>query len=225
MSRSDHMSRQELHQPDVIEHWLYIIVQYVYKNRSLFTAAAGALVVLGLVAIAGAQYYESEQVTQSERFYHTQKAVSHADLATGSENNPAIQALKQFLKDYPDTANGVLAQMVLGNVYVTQKQWTPAEQAYKAVAQHSQATPSLINAAKLSLATLYENQQQWDAAQKILDEITEKTWQDLRWRTLARLSLSKGDVAAAKTHLQQLIQNVPDSTFKQEAETLLSTLN
>ena len=43
-------------------------------------------------------------------------------------------------------------------------------------------------------------------------------------RVLARIAVDKGEIEKARNLLEQLIESVPDSVFRQESETLLLTL-
>jgi len=46
----------------------------------------------------------------------------------------------------------------------------------------------------------------------------------VRLRALARIAVDKGEIEKARNLLEQLIESVPDSVFRQESETLLLTL-
>jgi len=119
----------------------------------------------------------------------------------------------------------VIALMYLGELYVSQKQWNQAEDAYKKAIKHPKAIVSMVNAAKLSLAVVYENQQQWEAANQIIQSIEGDDWRDVRWKNLARIALLQGDKATAKSNLEKLIKETPQSVFKRDAEAILLTLN
>ncbi len=217
------MSRKELHQPDQIQAWLYAASNFIYKNRKLFIAGTIVFTIAVIGIFYGRYYYQTKQIEQANLLYTAQK-----NIATNSgteQQNQAIQAFQEFLANYPDTTNSTIALMHLGQLYTVQKNWSQAEQTYQKVIEHSKAIPSMITAAKLSLTAVYENQQKLDQARQTAESIDGKDWQDVRWKTLARIALTKGDIVTAKSHLEQLINNTPNSEFKQEANTLLLTLN
>ena len=58
----------------------------------------------------------------------------------------------------------------------------------------------------------------------ILQSIDISSWNDLRLRALARIAVDKGEIEEARKLLETLIESEPDSTFRQESETLLLTL-
>ena len=58
----------------------------------------------------------------------------------------------------------------------------------------------------------------------MLESIDISSWNDVRLRALARISVDKGEIEKARKLLEQLIESVPDSVFRQESETLLLTL-
>lgn len=218
------MSRKELHQPDQIQQWLYAISNFIYKMRKWFIIGGIAVVIAMITVFSGMQYYQSEQIEQANQFYSAQKLLNES-FSLDENQQPAMNALHELLKAYPDSVYGAVTLMHLGELHVKQKQWSQAEENYKKAMEHPKAIASMLNAAKLSLAVVYENQQQWEAANQIIQSIEGENWKDVRWKNLARIALVRGDKATAKANLEQLIKDTPQSVFKQEAETILLTLN
>jgi len=218
------MSRKELHQQDRIQKWLSVINDYIYKNQKWFIIGSLAFVALVIGVLSGIQYYQAEQIKQANLLYTAQKTLSAA--VEGEEGQQtALKVFDEFLTSYPDETNSAIALTYLGELYVGQKQWDQAARAYKQAIEHPKALAGMINAAKLSLAVVYQNQQQWDAATQVIQSIEGEDWRDLRWKNLAHIALMQGNNAAAKSHLEQLIKETPQSVFKQEAESILLTLN
>ncbi len=218
------MSRKELHQQDRIQTWLSVIIDYLYKNQKWFIIGSIAFVAIVIGILAGIQYYQAEQIKQANLLYTAQKALSEA--VNREEGQPAaLKIFDEFLTIYPDETNSAIALTYLGELYVGQKQWDQAANAYKKAIAHPKALAGMINAAKLSLAVVYENQQQWEAANQIIQSIDGDDWRDIRWKNLAQIALMQGNKAAAKANLEQLIKETPQSVFKQEAEAILLTLN
>ena len=58
----------------------------------------------------------------------------------------------------------------------------------------------------------------------MLKSIDVLSWNDVRWRALARIAIAKGETEKAKDLLEQLLETVPDSVFRQETEILLLSL-
>ena len=50
------------------------------------------------------------------------------------------------------------------------------------------------------------------------------SWNDIRWRALARIAIGKGDFNKAEILLEKLLEEFPDSLFRNETEALLLTL-
>ncbi|MBF0279310.1 MAG: tetratricopeptide repeat protein [SAR324 cluster bacterium] len=219
------ISRKELHQPDRIQKWLYTASNFIFKNQKWFIAGSIALVVIIIGILSGMRYYQTEQIKQANLLYEAQKAVNEAIDGKEEQQQSALKAIESFLADFPDEMNTAIAWTYLGKLYVSQKKWGQAEESYKKAAEHPKAIIGMINAAKLSLAVVYENQQQWDAANKILQSIEGENWRDVRWKNLAHIALMQGDKNTAKSNLEQLIKETPQSVFKREAESILLTLN
>ncbi len=221
----ERMTRKELHQPDIVEVQLFKAANFIYEQKQWFIMAGVAFVLLALGIYAGIQYYQAEEIKQANLFYTVQKTVRNLTETEGADTSEATKVLNDFLAEYPNAVNSVAALMTLGKLHADQQQWEPAVAAYQQAAEHSQAVPTISTAAKLSLASVYEKLEQWEAAQQTIESIQGDEWQDIRWKALAQIALAKGDKEAAKTNLQQLINNAPDSVFRPEAERLLLTLN
>ena len=58
----------------------------------------------------------------------------------------------------------------------------------------------------------------------MLNSIESDSWNDLRWRSMARIAISKGELKKAKKLLEQLLEKFPESLYRGEAETLLLSL-
>ena len=119
---------------------------------------------------------------------------------------------------------GVIALMESGKALALQSQIDQSISVFKDVINHPDATTFLRNSARLSLAALFEQQKQWDNAEMTLESIDISSWNDLRLRALARIAVDKGEIEKARKLLETLIESEPDSTFRQESETLLLTL-
>ena len=114
--------------------------------------------------------------------------------------------------------------MESGEALARQSQFDQSISVFKDVIKHPEATVFLRNSARLSLAALFEQLKQWDDAEMMLESIDISSWYDVRLRALARIAIDKGEVEKARKLLEQLIETVPDSVFRQESETLLLTL-
>jgi len=114
--------------------------------------------------------------------------------------------------------------MESGEAYTRQSKIDESIVVFQQVIAHPEATQFLQNSARLSLAALFEQQQQWVEAEMMLESINIAAWDDVRWRALARIAIAKGELDKAKKLLEQLLEKAPDSVFRQETETLLLTL-
>ena len=114
--------------------------------------------------------------------------------------------------------------MESGEAYARQTQIDESIAVFQDVIKHTEATTFLRNAARLSLAALFEQQHRWDEAEMMLDSINIASWEGVRWRAMARIAIDKGETEKAKNLLEQLLEKAPDSVFRQETEILLLSL-
>lgn len=221
----ERMSRKELHQPDRVEVWLYSAVNYMYKKRQWFITGGIAVIVVAAGILLGMNYYQNEQIKQAELLYTAQKELLEVTDTNADGQRRAIEAFKDFLSTYPDGSNSTIAWMHLGELHAKQQDWGNAEKAYQNVINGKNVPQVMATSAKLSLAALYENQKKWDEASRTISQIQGDDWRDLQWKSLARIELAQGKTSEARSHLEQLVKETPESPFKQEAESLLLTLN
>ena len=218
------MSRKELHQPDRIQVWLYAVANFIFKNSRWFIAS-GVIVILGMIGtFLGIQYAQNEQIAQTNQFYESQKILRQIKPNENDRKKEALVSFENFLKSYPDQTNSVTALMEMGKIYSDQKDWENSEKMYQKVIDHPKATLGIVNLAKLNMGVIYENQQQWDRASLTIESLMGDDWQDLKYKSLARIAIANGQLDQAKKNLEQLIEKTPESIFKQEAETALLTL-
>ena len=224
MSDAEQISRKELLQPNRLEKKLYAFADHAYRKKLLYISAAGAIVLL-IFAIWGVwKYVQIERINQANQYQIARATLNNPALSKEERLTQGITALRDFAKSKSDSTLSALALMESGEVYARQSQIEESITIFKEVIKHPGATNFLRNAARLSLAALFEQQQRWDKAEMILDSINITSWEDVRWRALARISIARGETEKAKKLLEQLLEKVPESVFRQETEILLLSL-
>jgi len=224
MSDAKQMSRKELLQPNRMEKKLYAFVDHAYRKKRMYISSASAVVILILGIWGGWQYLQNERINQANLFHIARAKLTNLSLSEEERLSKGIRALQDFAKSGSGSTLSVLALMESGEAYARQSQIDESIATFEEVIKHPGATTFLRNAARLSLAALFEQRQRWDEAEVILESIDILSWNDVRWRALARIAIAKGETEKAKDLLEQLLKTIPDSVFRQETETLLLTL-
>ena len=224
MSDAEHMTRKELLKPNRMEKQLYSFVDHVYRKKSLYISASIAVVVLILVIWGGWKYEQNERISQANLYHLARSKLNNPALPMEQRLSQGITALLKFSKSESGSALSVMALMESGEAYSRQSKNDESIAVFQKVVAHPEATKFLQNSARLSLATLFEQQQKWVEAEEMIESINITAWDDVRWRALSRIAIAKGELDKAKKLLEQLLEKVPDSVFRQETETLLLTL-
>ena len=224
MSDAENMSRKELLQQNRLEKNLYAFADHAYRNKRMYICAAVSVVVIILGTWGGWKYVQSERVDQANLFHIARSKISNPALSNEERLNQGIAALQEFARSGSGSTLSVIALMESGEALARQSQIDQSISVFKDVINHADATVFSRNSARLSLAALFEQQKQWDEAEMMLESIDISSWNDLRLRALARIAVDKGEIEKARNLLEQLIESVPDSVFRQESETLLLTL-
>ena len=224
MSDAEHMSRKELLKQNKLEKNLYAFADHAYRNKRMYISAAVSVVVIILGTWGGWKYMQSERINQANLFHIARSKISNPALSNEERLNQGIVALQEFARSGSGSTLSVIALMESGKALARQSQIDQSISVFKEVINHPDATDFLRNSARLSLAALFEQHKQWDEAEMMLESIDISSWNDVRLRALARIAVDKGEIEKARNLLEQLIESVPDSVFRQESETLLLTL-
>ena len=224
MSDAENMSRKELLQQNRFEKKLYAFADHAYRNKSIYIGAAVSLVVIILGTWGVWKYSQSERINQANLFHIARSKISNSALSNKERLNQGIAALQEFARSGSSTTLSVIALMESGEALARQSQINQSISVFKDVINHPEVTVFLKNSTRLSLAALFEQQKRWDEAEMMLESIDISSWNDVRLRALARIAVEKGEIEKARNLLEQLIESVPDSFFRQESETLLLTL-
>ena len=224
MSDAEHMSRKELLKQNKLEKNLYAFADHAYRNKRMYISAAVSVVVIILGTWGGWKYMQSERINQANLFHIARSKISNPALSNEERLNQGIVALQEFARSGSGSTLSVIALMESGKALARQSQIDQSISVFKEVINHPDATDFLRNSARLSLAALFEQHKQWDEAEMMLESIDISSWNDVRLRALARIAVDKGEIEKARNLLEQLIELVPDSVFRQESETLLLTL-
>lgn len=224
MSDAENMSRKELLQQNMFEKKLYAFVDHAYRNKNIYISAAVSVVVIILGIWGGWKYVQSERINQANLFHIARSKISNPDLSKEERMNQGIMALQEFAQSGTSSTLSVIALMESGEALARQSQINESILVFKDVINHPDATVFLRNSARLSLAALFEQQKQWDDAEMMLESIDISSWHDLLLRALARIAVDKGEIEKARKLLEELVDSMPSSVFRQESETLLLTL-
>ncbi len=224
MSDAEQMSRKELLQQNRFEKKLYAFADHAYRNKPIYLTAALSVVIILLGIWGGWKYVQSERINQANLFHIARSSMSNPTLSKEERINQGIAALQEFARSSSSSTLSVIALMESGKSLALQSQIDQSISVFKDVINHPDATSFLKNSARLSLAALFEQQKQWENAEMTLESIDISSWNDLRLRALARIAVDKGEIEKARKLLETLIESEPDSTFRQESETLLLTL-
>jgi len=224
MSDTENMSRKELLKQNRLEKILYAFADHAYRKKLVYFSAAVSLVMIILGAWGGWKYVQNERVNQANLFHIARSKINKPALSNEESLNQRIAALQEFARSGSGSTLSVIALMESGEALAGQSQIDQSISVFRDVINHPDATDFLRNSARLSLAALFEQKKQWDEAEMALGSIDISSWNDVRLRALARIAVDKGEIKKARNLLQQLIETVPDSVFRQESETLLLTL-
>ena len=98
------------------------------------------------------------------------KDLSHA---TPEQLTKLIDAFDLVTKKAPGTVWAARAEGMVGSLYIVQKQYEKARNAFTTVIREYNQYQDVVLAARLSIAKTYESDHQWDEAVKVYQEISD----------------------------------------------------
>ncbi len=221
MTDVEKMSRKELLQQDRFQKKLYSLVDRVYKKRNWFLGGATVLGVAILVIWGTFEYVEMRRVEQANLFYAARKEFNNPNLTRKERNSLGINSLAEFLEKEGDSPLGVFGWINQGQALFASSRDSEAEAAFQKVLTHPDSSPMLKNIAHINLSAIHEQRDELPLAAAQLDQMTGSEWNDLKWYTKARLAESSGDIETSRKYLTQLVEQTPQSVFRESAETQL----
>ena len=224
MAEIDKMTRKEVLQPSKVEKLMYSFVDHAYRKKIQYTILVISLVIFLLIIWGVDQYLQIEQTDRSNLFYEARSKINDSTLSEDVRISKGLVALKEFANSESQSQLSVIALMESGKIFAKQSKFDEAALEFKKALKHPEATNFLKNVSRLSLSSIYEQKKEWDEALEMLNFIEGDLWNDLRWRSMARISISKGQLKKAKKLLEQLLEKFPNSLYRGETETLLMSL-
>lgn len=171
-----------------------------WKENSKVIIVTFVLVVGGVL---GWRYWQTEQLksrmTTSNQYEQSMQAYLTNPQANG-------EVLQQFVNDNKKSSYAVFALFNQAKSAVEQNNLTLAESSLQQAVEISEDS-NLKNIAALRLAELQIQQQKYDAAQAVLDKITDSAWQGSKQQLLGDILLAKGEAANARAAYQQALNN------------------
>ena len=219
MKDPEKMTRQELLQQDRVQKSMYRFVNHLHVYRKQYWTGAILIALLILGTWAGFEYQHLQKIEESKLFYASSRPLDNPQLSLEDRHQRTLAGLQHFLEKEEGSSLESAAKLYLARVHADSNRFTEAKDLFQQVINQDQTSQMLKTIARISLGSLLEQEQDWNGARGMLDVLTQERWSDLQWFTQARIARQEGKVEEAKKHLQNLVNQSPDSVFRQTAET------
>lgn len=216
------------------------LVEWVHEKQGAFLGVLSAIVAAGLafgvftvtkrsknldasVALAaGLEAYDAPIVDTSEP---DAKGISFPDAAARATRAHELFALAA--QQHPGTGAAAIAHLYAGHTALRRGDHADATTNYEAYLKGASADDPLRFAGFSGLAAAAEARGDRKAAITHLNDLVNlpgKVSEDAALLELARLQKAEGDITAARTTLDRLAKDFPESSLKSRADELLATL-
>ncbi len=120
------------------------------------------IVMLGILAWYGWNWYKSSQAKQALGYYEIVQ--TSAQSSSADSDARLNQASAELKKSYDDTAYAARGALLAGDYYLRARNYDKATEELKWLADRGSDFPELLPVAKLRLATVYADQKKFDEA-------------------------------------------------------------
>jgi predicted negative regulator of RcsB-dependent stress response len=216
----DALTKDELRH-DPLQEWFFHAIDYVHKRRNRFLAGGVALLVV-IAGGAGFFLYSRMHVQRVAAAFNAAEArLLDTHIAQAEQIAKAREGFKAFLADYGSSALAPYASMHLAGLAASEGKLDEAEAAYQSVIDHGDAPPSLRVIARTALAKLYEDKGDLQRSAEIYRSLTGEAYGDLAEFSLARVAIAEHKADQARTHLEAVEKDHPDSALAKLARDVL----
>ena len=219
MKDPEKLSRQELLQQDRIQKSMYRFVNHLHVQQKRYWTGAIVVALLILSLWGGFEYQYAQKIEQAKLFYAASRSLDNSQLSLKERHQKTLTGLQHFLESEENSALGSAAKFYLARVHADSGRFTDAKSLYEEVLSQNRSSEMMKNVARISLVSLLEQEQDWQGAQHMLNFLGKDRWEDLQLFTQARMAKHEGDTDAAKTYLNNLLKQSPDSVYRQTVET------
>ncbi len=219
MKDPEKMTRQELLQQDRVQQSMYRFVNHLHVYRKQYWTGVVLVAFLILGTWAGFEYQNLQKIEESKLFYASSRPLDNPQLSLQNRQQRTLAGLEHFLEKEKGSSLESAAKLYLARVHADSNRFSEAKDLFQQVIEQDQTSQMLKTIARISLVSLLEQEQDWNGARGMLDVLTQERWNDLQRFTQARIARQEGKVEEAKKHLQNLVNQSPDSVFRQTAET------
>ena len=165
-------------------------------------------IVLGLVAMYGIQYWQTNQKQDKEEASMTfQEFIA---MPADQDEKAYVDAAKSIVQNYPKTPYASLASLLLAKKYTDYRQYKDAISQLQWVLQNSDNS-QFKQIAALRVSRLYLFLKQYDKANSILDKTYDASYQVMLDEQRGDIALAQGDTQKARVLYAKALNDNPGS--------------
>lgn len=165
-------------------------------------------IVLGLVAVYGIQYWQTNQMQNKEEA--SMAFQQFIAMPADQDEKAYADAAKSIVKNYPKTPYASLASLLLAKKYADYRQYQDAVLQLQWVLQHSDNS-QFKQIAALRVSRLYLFLKQYDKANSVLDKTYDASYQVMLDEQRGDIALAQGDTQKARVLYAKALNDNPGS--------------
>ncbi len=188
-------------------------------NLKSFSKKYGSAIISGiliaLIAFFGWEYWQKKNLAESQvETARVQQLIGDAQSAQGDAFTQLSTSADKIVKDAPDSAQAIQAQLLMAKLAYDKSDYASAEKALKKVENSKVDDQGLVQVVKLRLAYAQLAQKKYDEALKTLAAVTDPAFK-------ATADEARGDVYVAKNDIEnakKVYQSAWDALIERKEE-------
>ncbi len=188
-------------------------------NLKSFSKKYGSAIISGiliaLIAFFGWEYWQKKNLAESQvETARVQQLIGDAQSAQGDAFTQLSTSADKIVKDAPDSAQAIQAQLLMAKLAYDKSDYASAEKALKKVENSKVDDQGLVQVVKLRLAYAQLAQKKYDEALKTLVAVTDPAFK-------ATADEARGDVYVAKNDIEnakKVYQSAWDALVERKEE-------
>lgn len=194
------------------------LVDYLYRRRKFFITLLVAVFALILGGLGVYEYLKAQDKARDVELYRIEQSLRQGD------KDQALAKLSSFAAEHQGTDQARMARFWRANLLAQGKDYLAAEQELNLLLEQTDPNQGLFVLVQVYLSNLLRDQDKLQEALSILNRGQGKVMQDaiLAEKAEAYMLLKQPD--QAKAHLNRILDEFPDSLYRQRAQQLLKVL-
>lgn len=220
----DPQPTDELQKTDALDDFLFHATNYIYKRRKAFSAFGIAFIVLLLGGYGIHRFIEYRNDLRTEELFEIETVLHNNRLTDQQRYEKATPLIDDFLANHQGGKQSKIVLFYRSSLHFQQKKYQEAEKDLRSVIDLLEKPSEFHTLASIYLSNILRDQGKKELAIKVLQAAKSEIMAEILLMELAEAYFGAGKTAEARSILQSIMQDYPQSIYRNRIEQLLTML-